>query len=449
MTTNPARPPGPQPGLAAKARFLYGMATDAVGTVGARFDRYGDVYYVPNDEGGLYVLKHPEHLRQVLMTQAARFDKSHTAMQRMQEYLGVGLLTTDGDLWRRHRKLLQPAFNKKAVDSYTAVMLEEAARTAEDWQTGGTRDVSAEMMALTLRIVSRALFSHDVRAATDTVGDAMTVLNDSVGRPQLAPDWLPTPGRRRTRLAMQAIDDVIAKVIGERRAMSADQAPSDLLQALLLAADDDGALDEREIRDHLVTLYLAGHETTSHALTWTWLLLAQNPAVEERLHAHLHEALGQRAPTVADVPALGYVEQVLKESMRLYPPAYAVSRRALEDVDLGDAVIEAGAEVMIWIYHTHHDARWWPEPEAFRPERFAPGADEDRPRCAWLPFGAGPRACIGARFAMVEATLLLAHLAQRFRLRGVGAPPKMRPRVTLGPAGGAKMRITPRPSPGT
>ncbi|MBK7398439.1 MAG: cytochrome P450 [Myxococcales bacterium] len=254
-------------------------------------------------------------------------------------------------------------------------------------------------------------------------------------------------GRRRFRRSVEAIDRIVYRMIRERRAESPEAAPQDLLQSMIAAVDSEGdgaGLSEREMRDQLVTLFLAGHETTSHALTWTFYLLSQNPSAERALHEELDRVLGRgreaRLPTFEDLPQLPYTEMVLKESMRIYPPVYLLARRAAEDVEIGGYVIPKGSELVLWVYLTHHDARWFPEPEAFRPERFTPEAEASLPKNAYVPFGAGPRACIGKTFAMIEARLLLATIAQSFRLEHAeGHRVAMNPRVTLNPKHGMKM----------
>lgn len=419
-----------------------GFTTDPLGFVGRRFDRYGDIYFVPNKSGGFYVLRHPEHLQAVLITHASKMRKEHTAFELLSRVVGEGLLTTDGEIWRRQRRMLQPAFSRERLASYGRTMADEAARVADTLR--GEVDVSREMMELTLRVVCRTLFSHDASGDTDDVARAMVVLQDSVSRPDLLPRWLPTPHRKRFASAIEAIDRIVFRMIEQRRSAGAATTHDDLLQSMLNAVDDEGSasMSEKEIRDQLVTMFLAGHETTSHALTWTWYLLSQNPRAEATLHAEI-DALGGRLPTVDD--PLPYTEQVIKESMRLYPPVYLLARRAAEDVDVGGFKIPAGSEIVMWVYRTHHDPRWYPEPEVFRPERFTPENEAKLPKSAYVPFGAGPRACIGKMFAMIEAKLLLATIAQR---RGLALAKDqkvaMRPRVTLNPKHGMRMTVRQR-----
>jgi cytochrome P450 len=439
------RPPGPPDlGFVPKLGVYYRFATDAIGLVGERFDRYGDVYFVPGAPDGLYVLKHPEHLYQVLVERAASFDKGHTAFERMSEVLGGGLLTSDGDTWRRHRRMLQPAFQKAKLVAYASAMAAESDALERRWKHGATVDMSSEMMALTLAIVSRTLFSHDVRGESDDVASAMAAFQDSITRPDLLPGWLPSPGRRRLERAVETLDDLIYRLIRERRrARERGQEHDDLLEMLVAAVDDEGdgqGLTEREIRDELVTLFLAGHETTAQTLTWTFYLLSQFPEVERRLHAELDGVLAGRVPSYEDLERLPYTDQVIAESLRLYPPAYMVARRAREDTRVGDWEVRKGSELALWIFMTQRDPRFYDQPLAFRPERMAPESRAALPRGAYLPFGLGPRTCIGKVFAMIEAKIALATLAQRFRAElAPRANVELRPRITLTPKHGMPM----------
>lgn len=422
------------------------MARNPLGFVGDRFERYGDLYYAPGPDGDLYVLRHPDHLREVLVTRASDYRKEHTAFARLSVVLGDGLLTTDGDVWRRQRRLVQPAFSRERLAEYAQAMTDEAMRTLDSWQPATRVNMSREMMELTLRIVGRTLFSHDVAGDADAVARAMTTFQDSVLRPDVLPRWVPSPARRRLARSVADLDHIILTMVRERREGNARK--PDLLQRLVDARDEDqgdAPLTDREVRDQLVTLFLAGHETTSHALSWAWHLLALNPREEARLHGELDRVLGGRPATFEDLPALTYTGWVVRETMRLYPPVYVLARRAAHDTIIGDFAVQAGAEVVCWLWHTHRDPRWWPDPERFRPERFHPDEESNRPRLAWVPFGAGPRTCIGKHFALQEAQLLLATLAQRYAPRHVpGAPVRPLPRVTLRPKGGLPMMLDAR-----
>jgi len=446
-TLEPRLPPGPPPrktGVRA-IPFYIRFAKDPIGFVGQRFAEYGDIYCATTDNTPLFVLRHPDHIAQVLLQSQAKFGKGHSALGRISEVLGNGLLTSEGEEWKRQRRLVQPAFTKRKLQDYATVMATLAAETTTRWKTGDTRDISREMVELTLHIVTRTLFDHDGSGEADDVAGAMREFNAYMGRPRIAPAWLPTPGRIRLRRATERLDAVIHRFISTRKP---GENRGDLLQSLVDAVDTEGKGDRlgfTELRDQLVTLYLAGHETTSHALTWTFALLSQNPAARERLHDELARVLGGRAPRWEDLENLPYTEHVLLEAMRLYPPAFVIARRADVDAEIGGYPVPKGSEVVIWIIHTHRDARWYPDPLAFQPERHDPKIVATRPKLAYLPFGAGPRACIGSQFSLLEARLVLATLAQRFVLDlAPGHTLAMQPGVTLMPKGGMPMRITAR-----
>jgi cytochrome P450 len=446
------RPPGPGdrgPGIVGRVRALLPFVLDPFGVVAGRFVAYGDVYFVPDNDQGLYVFRHPDHLREVLIDQAAKFQKKHSAFEQLSQVLGQGLLTTDGDVWRKHRRMIQPAFSLARLESYVETMGQESERTCTEWLQQPQRDAARDMMALTLRIVCRTLFSYDVQQESDTVRQAMATINALLARPEITPAWLPTPRRYKLNQANSTLDHLILGVIQQRRASTAPHAPNDLLQALLEAVDPDdpqqAALSETEIRDHLVTLFLAGHETTAQALTWAWYLLAQHPEVEQRLAAEIHQVLGGRTPNADDLPTLVYTEQVIKETMRLYPPVYLIVRKARESVTIAGYTLPAGAEVALWVYMTQRDQRWFENPAAFVPERFAPGKEQALPKAAYLPFGLGPRMCIGKSFAMMEAKVILATLVQRFHGSLTSkARVNPKPRVTLTTQSGLPLKVSPR-----
>lgn len=440
-------PPGPplRKGVVRTARYYASFALDPIGFVRSRFETYGDIYYAPNKGGGLFVVKHPDHLREVLSTKASSFSKEHTAAGQLRRVLGGGLLLSEGDDWTRQRRIVQPAFAPSRMAGYGEIMLEEAQRTVALWKASRTDIVALddEMTSLTLRIVSRTLFGHDVKEEDiRTIARAMDAFQSSLSTPDFLPRWMPSPGRRALAQGLEDLDRIVYRVIEERRSGGKAQR-ADLLQLLVDAVDHEGdkkGLTPREVRDQLVTLFLAGHETTSQALTWTFYCLTQAPEAERKLHEELDRVLGKRVPTFADLAELPWTDQVLTEAMRLYPPVYAVARRAREDVQIGGFDVPKNSELMAWIYMTHRDPRFYPEPTRFDPSRFDPS--RTLPKFAYLPFGGGPRACIGKAFAMLEGRLILAALAQSFRLRlAPGQRVEERPRITLTPKHGMRMRI--------
>ncbi len=357
---------------------------------------------------------------------------------------------SEGALWRRQRRIMAPAFHPRRVESFAPVMTGTAEELLAEWRKlppGSVVNIANEMAGLTLDIIVRTMFSSEIRSETAEVRAAMTDYQLTGGRPSIPdllglPSWLPRLSGRKVRETSTAIDQTIYRLIAERRAGGE---PKDDLLGLLLAARDEETgegMSDTQLRDELATIITAGHETTANALTWTWYLLALHPWAEETLHAELASVLGGRAPTTADIPRLVYTRMVLEEAMRLYPPAHTMSREALaDDVILGIA-IPRGSVVIIspWIIHRH--ALLWERPDAFDPERFAPGKAETRPRYAYIPFGGGPRICIGAHFALTEAILILAALAQHVRPRLLHGH-KVEPLglITLSPKGGLPMRL--------
>lgn len=445
-----AKPDGPAPrrgGALGRIRYGLNFLLDPMGFVGGRFTRYGDTYFVGAEhQPGLYVMRHPDQLEEVLITKAKSFRKQHTAFAQLSQVLGDGLLTSDGETWRRQRRLVTPAFSRARLEGYAEAMGREAAAETDRWSDGEERDIAVDMMEMTLRIVCRTLFGHDASADTEAVRRSMATFQSSLlGLGLPIPKWL-SPTQWRLRRATAALDAIIYGVIeARRRTGPPNDGPPDLLQMLLDARDEEGdgeGLSDSEIRDQLITLFLAGHETTANALAWTFHLLAQNPGVEAQLHEELDRVLRGRPATFADLAELPYTEHVFLEAMRLYPPVYVLARQAAEDVTIGRYAIPAGSEVVLWLWHTHRDPRFYDEPWAFRPERFEKAQVAARPKGAYLPFGAGPRACVGQRFSMIEGQLALATIASRFRLESASREAvEIRPRITLAPHGGLRMRV--------
>jgi cytochrome P450 len=428
---------------------LLGFWRDPTGSLVRMAGRYGDVSRLRFGLYDEYLLVHPKHVQHVLVGEPRSFSKGR-ALAEAKRILGEGLLTSEGEFHQQQRKLMQPLFVHRSVGIYGAAMVEAGERAAARWRDGQVFDLQAEMSRLTLSIVGRTLFDAEVEAEADEIGQALTESIEMLNRFMLPfsglLERLPTATARRLRRARARLDATLYALIAARRASGAEG--GDLLSLLLRARDEEdrsGAMSDEQVRDEAMTIFLAGHETTAVALTWTWYLLARSPRVEARLHEELGRELGGRSPTVADLPRLRYAERVLAESMRLYPPAWVIGRRARVDVDLDGYRIPAGSIVLLSPFVTHRDARWYADPLRFDPERFTPRQRALRPRYAYFPFGGGPRVCIGEAFALMEAQLLLATLAQRVRL--LVAPDhevRLHPRVTLRPRGGLPMTLIKR-----
>ena len=372
------------------------------------------------------------------------------ALQRSKRLLGEGLLTSEGDFHRRQRRLSQPAFHRLRIASYADVMTAHASQMGRTWNDNETMDISEEMMRLTLGIVGKTLFDADVKSDAQEVGDAMTVamgLFNTLTLPfyELL-QKLPFPQFRRFDDAKRRLDAIIFRLIEERRRSGQDR--GDLLSMLLLAQDtegDGGQMTDAQLRDELMTIFLAGHETTSNALTWTWYLLSQNAEVESKLHEEIDEVLQGRLPAFEDVARMKYTEMVMAESMRLYPPAWALGRMALKDFAIGGYVVPKKSLVLMSQYVMHRDPRYFADPLRFDPERWSPQARETRPPFSYFPFGGGPRRCIGEGFAWMEGILLLATLAQHWQMRlAPNHPVEIKPVMTLRPKHGMRMTVTRR-----
>ena len=398
------------------------------------------------------LLHEPSDIREVLIDKAASFGKDRT-QKRMKILLGEGLITSDGETHKRGRRIAAPAFHRQRIQRYANQIVERTDTLSAQWQAGKPLDVSAEMMRLALQITARTLFDTEVTPEIHVINDQVNIIMDlynylvALPRAELLLDS-PLPGMKRFCRAKARLDHVVDGMIRARReeiAQTGDlQERGDLLSMLLAARDDqaegDGrALDADQLRDQILTLFLAGYETVANALTWTWLLLGQNAEAEARLHAELDEVLAGRLPNLDDMPRLEYTGMVLAESMRLYPPAWAMGREALEDVSIGPYRLRKGTMIFFSQYIMQRDPRWYPDPLSFRPERHTAEAKAARPRFAYFPFGGGGRQCIGESFAWMEATLALATIAQRWRLELVpGQRIELQPRITLRPKDGIK-----------
>lgn len=425
---------------------LLRFRQDPIATL-RRAARYGDLVRLPISRNPIFLLNHPELIKDVLVTQQKQFGKSK-ALVRAKKILGEGLLTSEGEFHLRQRRLVQPAFHRERVAAYGAVMTQCAVRMSQRWSPGETRDLHAEMMRLTLAVVGRTLFDADIESEADEIGGALAEVI-ALFHVLMLPfadllENLPLPPVRRFRAARARLDATVFRMIREHRA-AGDR--GDLLSMLLEAKEDagGGGMTDLQVRDEAMTLFLAGHETTANALVWTWYLLSQNPDSEAALHAELGRVLGGRTPTVDDVPHLPFTRQVFAEALRLYSPAWVVGRRALGEISLGGCRVPAGAIVLMAPSVMHYDLRFWPDPARFDPARWTAEAEEARPKFAFFPFGGGPRVCIGESFAWTEGILLLATLAQVWRLRlDPGQKVATQPIITLRPRFGMRMRLEKR-----
>jgi cytochrome P450 len=369
-------------------------------------------------------------------------------MEALRPLLGNGLLGSEGEEWRRARAMAQPAFQSRQIQQYAATMVDDTERMIASWRPGETRNVHADMMRLTSQIVTKTLFDVDVDDAEGSIGKNLEAAMMFYANPlSMWPKWrhVPTPTNLRFRRTLRHLDELIFKMIRERR----EEGPgdrTDLLSRLLSAEDEQGRkMSDTELRDELLTLFLAGHETTALTLTYTFYLLATNPDAEVELHAEIDRVLADRPAMASDVPSLHYAENVIKESMRMYPPAWTIGREATEDVEIGDYFLPKGTNVLMAQWIVHRDARFWPEPLQFRPSRWDEEQTKQLPRCAYFPFGDGPRVCIGNNFAMMEAVLLLTTIARRFRLELVpGQTLRVIPSVTMRPRDGIKVIVRER-----
>jgi cytochrome P450 len=441
MRREPPSPPG---------HFLVGngpeLAAEPLNFAFKAQREYGDIVRLRFPFVRAYLVAHPDDIKHVVQDNHDNYTKKNIDYRLLKGGLGEGLLTSDGPYWVNQRRLIQPMFHRERIAGYAAMMAQAAADLADDWQpraqSGEPFDVAAEMTRVALAIVARTLFSVDVAQYARIIGDSLTTMNEAMAQAGLTAllPFLPTRTNRRIRAAKRALDSIIWKIIAERRASA--QKPDDLL-SLLLSARGGAAgrpLSDIQVRDEVVTFLLAGHETTSNALAWTWYLLGKNPHAEDQLRAELAAVLGGRQPGVEDLPRLPYAAMVIDESMRLYPPAWAFSRSNLEEDELGGYRIKRGSLIYISQYITHRHPAFWPELDRFDPERFTPERIAARPKYAYFPFGGGPRACIGSQFALMEAALIVCTLAQRYRLWLVqDHRVEMQPLVTLRPRYGIKV----------
>jgi cytochrome P450 len=435
-------PPGP------KGRFLLGslveLSRNWLEFYKQCAEEYGDVVCVHIAHVPVFLIVHPRDIETVLVTNARNFTKSadYRALARV---LGNGLLTSEGEFWQRQRSLIQPSFHRQNILAYSTVMTSAAGRMLDSWKDDEERNFHEDMMRVTLEIVAQCLYGAEVTAAAERVGEAMEVVMGrfviNASQALLFPFDIPVFFARKEQRAIRELNEIIGGIIRERRA--SNQPRQDLLDMLLRARDADGKpMSDAQVRDEVMTLFLAGHETTAITLSWACYLVAQNPDVETKLLDELDTVLGDRVPAPEDLPRLRYTEMVVKEAMRLYPAVWGIGRRAVAQCELGGYRVPAGSNIFILQWRTQRDARFFPDPDCFDPERWKedPVRSGRIPRFAYFPFGGGPRVCVGASFAMMEATLLLAMIQQKCHLELVpGHPIELFASVTLRPKHGIRV----------
>lgn len=440
------RPPGP------KGFPLLGhwpaMRRDILGFFVNCSQRHGDVVSLRVGPWDALLLSDPHDIEQVLVKQHKRFGKYRFFWRQLSAGLGNGLLTSEGELWARQRRLSAPAFSAERLHAYSGTIVDNAAGMLEGWSDGEERNVHADMMGLALRIAAKTLFGTDVEQDVAKISHALDLVMPEITRrlvrPVLIPDAVPLPGHIRYLRGVGIIERLVGRIIAERRARQ--DHTGDLISMLLHARDEDGQpMSDRQLRDEVVTNLLAGHETTALALSWTIYLLGSHPQIDAELAAEIDTVVGDRPVTIDDLPSLPFTEKVLKESMRLYPPAWTIGRQALEDCVIGGHRVPKGTGLYMSQWVVHRDRRYYEHPTSFWPGRWTKELEQTLPRFAYFPFGGGPRICIGNRFATVEAMLILATTVQRFRCRWHGERPiRPIPSITLRPEGGVRIRVQSR-----
>jgi cytochrome P450 len=444
--TSEILPPGPSIRF---PRTLIEFRRDSLAFLTSLANQYGDVVYFKFGPEPVYLVNKPEYIKDILVTNSRNFAKSR-GLEAAKRFLGQGLLTSEGEFHRRQRRLVQPAFHQQRISSYGNVMVDYADHLSKSWRDNQTLDMAQEMMKLTLAIVSKTLFDADVESEAGDIREALTEImhllksgltlpfGDKIEKILILP-WI------RFQRAKARLDQTMYRIINERRASGIDR--GDLLSMLLMSQDGDGGdgMSDCQVRDEAMTLFLAGHETTANALTWTWYLISQHPEIERQLQSELAAVLGGRLPTAEDVARLEYTESVFAEAMRLYPPAWAIGRRALSDYQIGDYHIPARSILLMSQWVTHHDERFFPDPFKFDPDRWTPRQRETRPKFSYYPFGGGPRVCIGEPFAWMEGVLVIATLAQKWGMTLVpGHRVQTEPLITLRPKYGMRMTLEAR-----
>ena len=443
--------PGPPVRFRDLVSFLaFGSPRDLLSFYMDTARQYGDIVHFGRGSYSSYFVVHPDYVKHVLQDKVRNYPKKNRFNDMLKPLTGEGLLTSDGEVWRRSRRLSQPAFHRQRLAGFATGMTDATQAMLARWaplaKRGQALDVSQEMQRVTLSIVGTALFSADIGADSDEMGRAVTRLfehfNHRFRHPLSWPESVPTPRNRRFHTAIATIDSVSYRLIAERRKAATDS--GDLLSMLIAARDEETGqgLNDRQIRDEVGTFLGAGHETTAVTLAWVWYLLSKHPSVERQVHAEVDAVLGGRTPTVEDIPRLAYTRLVIQETLRLYPPAWGMSRGIADNDEIDGYPIPAGALMVLSPYVTHRHPAFWDNPEGFEPERFTPERVAERPRYAYFPFGGGPRQCIGNEFALMEAQLIVAMVVQRYRLQLVpGQHIEPDPIFTLRPSSGVQVTL--------
>ena len=439
------RPPGPKPHFLIGNIPLAGPAP--LETFRSWASEYGDIFYYRAAWFHVYFLNRPDLIEYVLVRNPQNFLKDRV-VQNSRWLLGTGLLTAEGDAWKRQRRLIQPAFSRDRIAAYASCMTESTEQMLTTWRSGTVVDIHQEMMSLALRVVVRALFELETMETGKISRSLNTIMLNSIGGRLLLPPFfrfLPLRGMRDVRRAVRDMNAAVYEIIRQRRSDD-KQASGDLLSLLMHARDEDGSrMTDEQLRNEMMTFLLAGHETTALALSWALYLLSQNARAEEKVHQEVDGVLSGRLPSVSDLPSLTFADSVIKETMRLYPPAWSVARTAIADFELEGYRIAGGANIVMSQWIMHRDARFFSDPEKFDPERWSSSACQNLPKFAYFPFGGGPRQCIGASFATTEAILILVTIARRYQLALVEKTPVLPvPSLTLRPKNPIRMRIEAR-----
>jgi cytochrome P450 len=447
-------PPGPKDALLGLtlARRFRSQPLEFITELGRT---YGDIAYFRAGPIRFYVVNNPQLIREVLVTKHKNFRRPRFITGPLSKIDGNGLVLSEGDFWLRQRRLVQPAFATKRFDAYGRATVEYTQRMLDRFSGGAALDVADAMTELTLHIIAKTLFGVELEGQAARLGEAVRVVSEHVtaeaGYPLHLPDWLPIKNKRRKRWAIRTLDEFVWNVIRQRRAVGGDA--GDLLSMLLLAVDeegDGGGMTDLQARDEAMTLFNAGHDSTAAALAWIWYLVAKHPAVEAKLIEEVDSVLAGRTPQYADVARLPYAEMVVKEAMRLYPPTWGLlPREVVTGVELGGYTIPKRAWIYIFPYVTHRDGRFFENPEKFDPERFAAGRVDKIPQYAYIPFGGGPRVCIGNTLAMMEMILIMATVLQKFRLKLAPDQPEVEPEplISMRPKGGLRVSLSRRAEP--